>query len=187
MGEKRYYMACLDVEGRDCLVVGGGSVGLAKAHGLLHCGAHITVVAPEVVPELRDLDVVLVERRYERADLTGRFLVMAATADPDVNRRVFRDAEGCSLLCNVADAPELCTFILPAVHRQDPIAIAVTTSGASPALAQRIRTEVAERYGHEHAELARRLRAQRPWAKANLATYEERRDYFKALVEEALE
>jgi precorrin-2 dehydrogenase len=179
-------MACLDVEGRDCLVVGGGAVGLEKTTGLLDCGARVTVVAPAVVAELRSLQVELVERRYRSADLHGRFLVMAATSDPDVNRRVFRDAEARSLLCNVADAPDLCTFILPAVHREDPIAIAVTTSGASPALAQQIRSELAERYGPEHAELARRLRAKRPWAKANLATYEERRDYFQALVEEAL-
>ncbi|HYZ77640.1 MAG TPA: bifunctional precorrin-2 dehydrogenase/sirohydrochlorin ferrochelatase [Gaiellaceae bacterium] len=186
MGEKRYYMACLDVAGRDCLVVGGGSVGLEKARGLLDCGARVTVVAPEIVSELRELPVELVERPYRSDDLDGRFLVMAATADAAVNRRVSEDAERRSLLCNVADAPDLCTFILPAVHRQDPIAIAVTTSGASPALAQRIRGEVAERYGPEYADLARRLRARRPWAKENLTTYEERRDYFQALVEEAL-
>jgi precorrin-2 dehydrogenase len=186
MAEKRYYMACLDVEGRDCLVVGGGSVGLEKAQGLLRCGAGVTVVAPEIAEELRKLPVELVERPYESGDLAERFLVMAATSAPEVNRRVYEDAETRSLLCNVADAPDLCNFILPAVHRQDPIAIAVTTGGASPALAQRIRGEVAERYGPEYAELARRLRAQRPWAKENLATYEERRDYFQALVEEAL-
>ena len=184
--DKRYYMACLDLEGRDCLVVGGGSVGLEKARGLLDCGARVTVVAPEIASELRELPVELVERTYRTDDLDGRFLVLAATADSEVNRRVSEDAERRSLLCNVADAPDLCTFILPAVHRQDPIAIAVTTSGASPALAQRIRDEVAERYGPEYAELARRLRAQRPWAKENLTTYEERRDYFQALVEEAL-
>jgi precorrin-2 dehydrogenase / sirohydrochlorin ferrochelatase len=186
VAEKRYYMACLDIGGRDCLVVGGGSVGLEKARGLLDCGARVTVVAPEVVEELREPPVSVVERRYRSEDLDGRFLVMAATADSEVNRRVSEDAERRSLLCNVADAPDLCSFILPAVHRQDPIAIAVTTSGASPALAQRIRGEVAERYGPEYAELARRLRARRPWAKENLTTYEERRDYFQALVEEAL-
>jgi siroheme synthase-like protein len=186
VGEKRYYMACLDVDGRDCLVVGGGSVGLEKARGLLACGARVTVVAPEIVTELRQLPVQLVERRYERGDLDGRFLVMAATDDAELNGRVYEDAEARSLLCNVADAPDLCSFILPAVYRQDPIAIAVTTSGASPALAQRIRAEVAERYGPEYAELAQRLRALRPWAKENLPTYEERRDYFQRLVEESL-
>jgi siroheme synthase-like protein len=186
VAEKRYYMACLDVEQRDCLVVGGGSVGLEKSRGLLECGARVTVVAPHVVSALRELPVELVERRYETTDLDGRFLVMAATPDSEVNRRISVDAEARSVPCNVADAPELCTFILPAVYRQDPIAIAVTTGGASPALAQRIRSELAQRYGPEYAVLARRLRALRPWAKTNLRTYEDRRDYFKQLVEDAL-
>jgi precorrin-2 dehydrogenase / sirohydrochlorin ferrochelatase len=186
MSEKRYYMACLDLTGRSCLVVGGGSVGLEKTRGLIDCGARVIVVAPEIVPKLRELSVELLERRFENRDLEGRFLVVAATSDADLNRRVFEAAEARLLLCNVVDAPEICNFILPAVHRADPIAIAITTSGASPALAQRIKREVAEQYGVEYADLARRLGALRPWAKENLATYEERRDFFQALVEEAL-
>ena len=186
MSAKRYYMACLDLAGRSCLVVGGGSVGLEKARGLVDCGARVTLVAPEVEPELRELPVELLERRFESRDLDGRFLVVAATSDPRLNRRVYEEAEERLLLCNVVDAPEICNFILPAVHRADPIAIAVTTSGASPALAQRIRGEVAERYGSEYALLARRLGELRPWAKENLATYEERRDFFQRLVEDAL-
>jgi precorrin-2 dehydrogenase / sirohydrochlorin ferrochelatase len=184
--EKRYYVACLDVEGRDCLVVGGGSVALEKARGLVECGARVTVVAPDVAPELRALPVELVERPYRSGDLAGRFLVMAATSDAELNRRVYEQAEEAGLLCNVADAPEICNFILPAVHRQDPIAIAVTTGGASPALAQRIRAEIADLYGPEYAELARELRALRPWAKQRFGSYEERRDFFRALVAEAL-
>src|SRR5881397_346220 len=101
MGEKRYYMACLDVEGRDCLVVGGGAVALEKARGLLKCGARVTVVAPEIAAELRDLPIELVERSYENADLDDRFLVMAATSIAEVNRRVYQDSEARSLLCNV--------------------------------------------------------------------------------------
>jgi siroheme synthase-like protein len=179
-------MACLDLAGRSCLVVGGGSVALEKARGLVDCEARVTVVAPEVEPELRDLEVELLERRFESRDLDGRFLVVAATSDPGLNRRVYEEAERRLLLCNVVDAPEICSFIVPAVHRADPIAIAVTTSGASPALAQRIRGEIAARYGSEHADLARRLAELRPWAKENLASYEERRDFFQRLVEDAL-
>jgi precorrin-2 dehydrogenase/sirohydrochlorin ferrochelatase len=179
-------MACLDLVGRSCLVVGGGAIGLEKARGLVDCDARVTVVAPEMEPELRDLPIELLERRFESRDLDDRFLVVAATFDPRLNRRVYEEAEERLLLCNVVDAPEICSFILPAVHRADPIAIAVTTSGASPVLAQRIRGEVAERYGVEYAQLARRLGELRPWAKENLATYEERRDFFRQLVEDAL-
>jgi len=187
MADKRYYLACLDLEGRSCLVVGGGAVALEKVRGLLDCGARVTVVAPRIADELRALDVELVERGYRAADLEGRFLVVAATSVESVNRRAHADAEDRSLLCNVVDVPELCTFILPAVLRRDPIAVAVSTGGASPALAQRIRDDIAELIGPEHAELALRLRDLRPWAKDNLATYDERREFFADLVASELQ
>lgn len=183
---KRYYMTCLDLEGRSCLVVGGGKIALEKASGLLESGARVTVVAPEIAPALRALPVELIERRYTDADLEGRFLVVAATADPELNRRVSLAADARAVLCNAVDMPELCSVILPAVHREGPIAIAVSTGGASPALAQRIRDEIARMVGPEHSEVARRLQALRPWAKRHLPTYEDRRDYFRGLVEKAL-
>jgi len=86
------------------------------------------------------------------------------------------------MLCNVVDVPELCSFILPAVHRADPIAVAISTGGASPALAQRLRDEVARLVTEEHVALARELRNLRPWAKEHLPTYAARRDHFRALV-----
>ncbi len=177
-----YYMACLDLTGRRVLVVGGGAVALEKVHGLLAAGAAVTVVAPQITPELAELGVTLVRRGYRAEDLDGVFLVVAATSTTSVNRRVFRDAEARSLLCNVVDVPELCSFILPAVHRHEPIAIAVSTGGASPALAQHLRDRIAEVVRPEHAELADRLRTLRPWAKSHFATYEERKAYFAGIV-----
>ncbi|HKY24147.1 MAG TPA: bifunctional precorrin-2 dehydrogenase/sirohydrochlorin ferrochelatase [Gaiella sp.] len=186
MSEKRYYMACLDLEGRDVLVVGGGPVALEKVEGMLTCGALVTVVAPQVAVELERLDLALRRRRYRADDLDGRFLVVAATSTTAVNRRVFADAEARGMLCNVVDVPELCSFILPAVHRVDPIAVAISTGGASPALAQRLRDDIAAVVRPEHASLARRLRDLRPAAKERFPTYEERRDYFQQLVEAEL-
>ena len=186
MAEKAYYMACLDLEGRSCLVVGGGSVGVEKAKGLLDCGARVTAVAPRADPELLDLSVEWLRRRYRTSDLDGRYLVVAATSERSLNRRVFADAEARSLLCNVVDTPELCSFILPAVHREGPIAIAVSTGGASPVLAQRLRRQFGAQIGPEHVELAQRLRDLRPWVRAHYPTYEQRRTFFQALVEEAL-
>ena len=186
MADKRYYMACLDLEGRPVLVVGGGPVAREKVEGLLDCGARVTVVAPRIDPELARPGVELLHREYRTSDLEGRLLVVAATSTEDVNRRVFRDAETRGLLCNVVDVPELCSFILPAVHRQGPIAVAVSTGGASPALAQRLRDDIADVVGPRHAELAGELRALRPWAKQHYPTYEARRDFFQALVAERL-
>jgi precorrin-2 dehydrogenase / sirohydrochlorin ferrochelatase len=181
-----FYMACLDVAGRRCVVVGGGPVGLEKAAGLVACGAAVTVVSPELDPGFATLAIEWVARRYRRGDLRGAFLVIASTSDRAVNERVYRDAEARGLLCNVADVPDLCSFILPAVHREGPIAVAVSTGGASPALAKHLRSRIAQLVGPEHAELAEELRSLRPAVQARLGTYEERRDYFDALVAERL-
>src|SRR5438094_6363551 len=162
-------MACVDVDGRRCVVVGDGGMAAEKAEGLESCGALVDRVPAN---------------KYKRRVLKGAFVVVAATPDRKLNERVFRDAERRGMLCNVADVPELCNFILPAVHRQGPIAVAVSTGGASPALAKRLRTDVARLIGPRHAELAERLRALRPEAKQRFATYEARRDWFEQLVEE---
>ena len=183
---RRYYMACLDLEGRSVLVVGGGTAALEKVHGLLDCGTRVTVVAPEAHPELLEHPVEWLARGYRSSDLRGRFLVVAATSSTPLNRRVYADAEARNVFCNVVDVPQLCSLILPAVHREGPIAVAVSTGGASPALAQRIRDDVAGLVGPRHADLAEELRALRPWAKENLPTYEARRDFFRERVEEAL-
>lgn len=186
MTTTRYYMACIDLRGRNCLVVGGGRVATEKVRGLLDCAADVTVVAPEIDDELRVLPVRIVERPFSRSDVVGRFLVVAAANDRSVNADVSSIARDRETLCNVADDPELCSFILPAIVRRDPIVVGVSTGGASPALAQRIRADVAELVRPEHADLARRLEALRAWAKAELPTYEARRDYFQQLVAEAL-
>ena len=179
-------MACLDLDGRRCVVVGGGSIGLEKAAGLAACGARITVVSPQLDPGFADLDVEWVRRSYRSSDLHGAFLVVAATSDRGTNERVSRDAERRGMLCNVADDPEHCNFILPAVHREGPITVAVSTGGASPALAKRLRSDIALLVGPAHAALAHELEALRPDVKARFATYEERRDYFEDLVTERL-
>jgi precorrin-2 dehydrogenase/sirohydrochlorin ferrochelatase len=183
---KQYYMTCLDVAGRRCLVVGGGPVGLEKASGLAGCGAEVTVVSPTLHDGFGALDVEWRGRPYATGDLEGMFLVIAATSDRAVNEAVHRDAEARAMLCNVADVPELCNFILPAVHREGPIAVAVSTGGASPALAKRLRGEIARIVTRRHAELAHELHAMRPEVKERFATYEERRDHFEELVTERL-
>jgi siroheme synthase-like protein len=186
VAEKRYYIACLDLEGRRCLVVGAGRIGLEKARGLTECGADVVVVAPDADPGIGLLPVRWLRRPYETGDLDGCTLVIAATPDRVTNRKVYEDASARLLPCNVADVPELCSFILPAIHREGPITVAISTGGASPALAQRIRDDVAPLVGPVHAELARRLRDLRPAVKAHFPTYEQRRDEFRRLVEEAL-
>jgi precorrin-2 dehydrogenase/sirohydrochlorin ferrochelatase len=187
MLETPLYIACLILKGRPCVVVGGGEIGLEKVEGLLACGADVTVIAPDAVEELRDYadegSIRWQRREYAGPeDLEGRLLVIAATGDTDVNIAVHDDAERRQMLCNVVDVPPLCNFILPAIVRTGPLAIAISTAGASPALAKRMKREIAEAYGEPYARLAVILNDSRGWAKATLPTYQDRKEFFEGIV-----
>ena len=181
-----FYIACLRLRGRRCLVVGGGEVGLEKVEGLLTCDAAVTLVAPAAHDELARLaaegSIVWQRRGYQRTDLEGSFLVIAATDDSEVNIGVHEDAEARAMLVNVVDVPPLCNFILPAIVRSGPLAIAISTAGASPALAKRMKREIAEQFGEDYARLAVMLNDVRGWAKATLPTFQERRAFFDSIV-----
>ncbi len=186
MLETPFYVACLKLKGRRCLVVGGGEIGLEKVEGLLACDGDVTVVAPELEPRLAELagegSIRWLARAYEPADLDGAFLAIAATNDSEVNIGVYEDAEARAMLVNVVDVPPLCNFILPALVRSGPLAIAISTAGASPALAKRMKREIAALFGDEYARLAVILNDARGWAKATLPTYQERKDFFEGIV-----
>jgi precorrin-2 dehydrogenase/sirohydrochlorin ferrochelatase len=186
MLEVPFYIACLRVAGRRCLVVGGGDVGLEKVEGLLGCDAAVTLVSPGAHPALAALadegSIEWLEREYRPADLDGAFLVIAATGDSEVNIAVHEDAERRAMLVNVVDVPPLCNFILPAIVRSGPLAIAISTAGASPALAKRMKREIAEQYGEHYARLAVLLNDARGWAKATLPTFKERKEFFESIV-----
>jgi precorrin-2 dehydrogenase/sirohydrochlorin ferrochelatase len=181
-----FYIACLKLEGRKCLVIGGGDIGLEKVEGLLACNGDVTLVAPDAIEPLRELaaegSIRWEQRAYEPADLEGSFMAIAATNDTDVNIRVYEEAEQRAMLVNVVDVPPLCNFILPAIIRTGPLAIAISTAGASPALAKRIRNQIAEEYGEPYARLAIMLNEVRGWAKGTLPTYQDRKVFFESIV-----
>jgi precorrin-2 dehydrogenase / sirohydrochlorin ferrochelatase len=186
MLETPFYIACLRLTGRRCVVIGGGEVGLEKVEGLLVCDADVTLVAPEAHPELVQLSLegsIRWERReYADGDLDDALIAIAATDDTDLNIRVFHDAEARSMLVNVVDVPPLCNFILPAIVRTGPLAVAISTAGASPALAKRMKREIAEQFGEPYAVLAILLNEARGWAKATLPTYQDRKEFFESIV-----
>ena len=182
-----FYIACLRLKGRRCLVVGGGDIGLEKVEGLLACDADVTLVAPEAHPELVQLalegSIRWEQRDYEGADdLAGALIAIAATDDTDLNIRVFEDAEARAMLVNVVDVPPLCNFILPAIVRTGPLAVAISTAGASPALAKRMKREIADLFGEPYADLAVLLNDARGWAKGTLPTYQDRKEFFEGIV-----
>jgi precorrin-2 dehydrogenase/sirohydrochlorin ferrochelatase len=179
------FMACLELEGRSVLVVGGGPIALEKTLSLVAVGADVTVVSQSFVDGLVELEVELIERSFEFADLDDRWLVVVAIDDISLQGEIAAEAERRRLFCNVVDEPARCSLILPAVHREGPITIAVSTAGASPALAKRLRDDFAAQVGPHHADVARQLRDLRPWAKRSLPTYDDRKEYFEGLVAKA--
>jgi precorrin-2 dehydrogenase / sirohydrochlorin ferrochelatase len=186
MLETPFYIACLRLKGRRCLVVGGGDVGLEKVEGLLTCDADVTLVAPAAHPALVELalegSIVWERREFTDSDLEGCLIAIAATSDTDVNISVFDGAERRAMLVNVVDVPPLCNFILPAIVRTGPLAVAISTAGASPALAKRMKREIAELFGEPYAQLAVLLNDARGWAKATLPTFQDRKEFFDAIV-----
>jgi siroheme synthase-like protein len=186
MLETPFYIACLKLSGRRCVVIGGGDIGLEKVEGLLACDGKVTLVAPEAHPELQQLalegSIAWERKNYDPEDLDKAFLAIAATNDTDVNIRVYEDAEERAMLVNVVDVPPLCNFILPAIVRNGPLAIAISTAGASPALAKRMKREIGELFGEPYAQLAILLNDARGWAKATLPTYQDRKEFFESIV-----
>jgi precorrin-2 dehydrogenase/sirohydrochlorin ferrochelatase len=181
-----FYIACLKLKARRCLVVGGGEVGLEKVEGLLACDGDVVLVAPDAEPALQELaadgSIEWVRREYRPEDLEGTFMAIAATNDSEVNIGVYHDAEKRAMLVNVVDVPPLCNFILPAIVRMGPLAIAISTAGASPALAKRMKREISELFGAEYATLAVLLNEARGWAKGTLPTYQDRKVFFESIV-----
>jgi siroheme synthase-like protein len=158
---KTLFPMFVKLEGRNVLVVGAGTVGEPKIRGLLDTGAIIRVVALKASAQVRAWshadEIVLEERAFAPSDLDGTFLAIVATSLREVNEHVFREAQQRGILCNVVDVPEQCDFFYPAVVRRGDLQIAISTSGQSPSLAQRLRQQLESQYGPGYATWVREL------------------------------
>lgn len=182
------YPILLTLQDRPCTVVGGGAVAERKVTGLLECGASVTVISPSLTGTLQklaeDATIEYLPRGYEAGDLEGAFLAIAASDDPEANSMVWEEAADLGILANVADKPEQCNFILPSVLRRGSLTLAVSTGGASPALARKIRMDLEGRYGPEYSRLVELMERLRAWALVKIEDREKRR---KALLSAALD
>jgi precorrin-2 dehydrogenase/sirohydrochlorin ferrochelatase len=181
----------LQLKGRRCIVVGGGAVAERKAGSLLAAGADkLIVISPTATPELmRQAEAGALrwqQRSFADEDLEGAFLVFAATNNRAVNERIARECERLAILASVADEAEEGSFISPSVIRRGDLLLAVTASGASPALSRLIGGQLAERYGPEYEEIASCLRRLREHATAAVADDKARREILKLAAEEAV-
>ncbi|GAB6157771.1 bifunctional precorrin-2 dehydrogenase/sirohydrochlorin ferrochelatase [Desulfotomaculum varum] len=168
-------------------MVGGGQVAERKVGSLLECGARVVLVSPEVTPAIEEWagqgKLELRRRAYQTSDLTGVFLVFAATNRSEINRKVAEECLARNLAVNVVDDPDACNFYVPSVIRRGQLAIAVSTGGASPALAARIRRQLEQQFGPEYQEFMEILADVRSQVLQEVTDIEQRKKIFTHLVE----
>jgi precorrin-2 dehydrogenase/sirohydrochlorin ferrochelatase len=187
---RKFYPMMVDVEGKRCLVVGGGTVAERKVTRLVESGADIAVVSPTVTARLTTLATagrVRLRRRPVRpSDLSGAFLVVVATDDPHVNREVAERVRSAGGLVNVADDPEACSFLVPSVIRRGDLTIAISTGGSSPALAKKLRQRLEQTIGPEYEAFVAVLRVLRERARQAIADPAERQAIYRRAIESDL-
>ncbi len=152
----------MDLSGRKCICIGGGSVAARKIRILLAFDADVTVISPKVDRKLEELghaaDITIVKREYRPGDLEGAFLAIAATQSREVNRQIHAEALRRNILVNVADSPEECTFTFPSVVKRDDLVIGITTSGSYPAFSKRVRERIEELYPEYYGNVLKALK-----------------------------
>jgi precorrin-2 dehydrogenase/sirohydrochlorin ferrochelatase len=185
-----YYPIYIDIEGRDVLIVGGGTVCARKAETMMKYGARVTIVSPVVTDEIaqweREGKIAVHRKPYEEPDLEGRSMVIASTDDQCVNARVARDSRRRRVPVNVVDVTHLCEFIVPAIVEQGSIQIAVSTGGKSPALARTLKEDLQRLVGPEYAEVNDVLGSLRNAAKKTLPTDTDRKRFFDGIIAQGI-
>ncbi len=177
-----YYPVMLDVRGRSAIVVGGDRVAAKKAAGLSASGAHVSVISPvfcdELLLQAKQKQVTLRRKAYEPGDLAGAFVVVAATNDPQLVQAIWAETQEHGQLVNTVDIPAYCSFIMPSVLRREQLTIAVSTEGASPGLAKRIRRSLEEIFPLAYGAYLRLAALVRTLLRENGVSYEQRDDFF---------
>ncbi|MCF8126871.1 MAG: bifunctional precorrin-2 dehydrogenase/sirohydrochlorin ferrochelatase [Desulfotignum sp.] len=183
----KYYPVFLNIKDRQCLVVGGGRVGARKAAALVSAGAVVTVVSQDFCRRLADMPGIQKKKKmFHHQDLENMFLVFAATSDADLNRRVLAQARAVRVLCSSADVPDQGDFILPAVMNQGDLIFAVSTCGASPALAKKVCSDLVGMYGPEYATFLILMKAVRKKLLASGHDPDGHKKIFRAMMEKNL-
>lgn len=184
---KVYPVFLIGLSDKRCVVIGGGSAAESKVEGLLECDAAVTVIHPELTDRLqawvRAGKVSWIRREYESGDLGGAFLVISAREDPQINERIWREAESEGALINVVDDAPYCNFIAGAVVRQGSLVIAISTSGCSPALAVRLKQGLSRELGEEYVAFLEWMASLREPVAARYPNVQQRRDLWYALVD----
>lgn len=178
-----FYPVNLQLSGQHCIVLGGGAVAERKVAPLLTANAKVSVISPQLTPRLAQLAearrIIHVNRHYRPGDLQGAFLVICATDNGSVNKQAAQEAIQQRALVNVADAPDLGNFSVPAQVKSGDLLITVSTGGKTPAMAKRLREELAATYGPEYGLYIDLLGKLRSNMKARLATSRDREEFWR--------
>lgn len=184
---KSYPVNLVGLEKQRCLVIGGGAVAARKVSGLVAAGARPVVISPTIHADLENMltagQIEHFPRQYHPGDLEGAFLVIAATEDPALNRRVWEAGRRAGALVNVVDSPQVCNFIAPAIVRRGDFVVSISTGGAAPALAARARAELEALFGREYEAMTALCAAIRPAMREAFPNPGERKARWYALVD----
>lgn len=182
-----YYPICVNLKGKNCLVVGGGEVAERKVESLLQAGGSVRLVSPEVTPAIsqwaRQGKIKWVRRAFQPTDFKGVFLAVAATDNPPLHNRIFQICQKKNILLNVVDVPARCNFIVPAVVRRGSLMLAVSTNGASPGLSKKIRQKLEKVFGEEYSIFLRWMEEARPKLVKRIPTQQGRKKLFERLID----
>lgn len=182
---RSYYPVYLDLKGKKCIIIGGGRVAERKCRSLIKHGADVTVISPDITKRLADYKrkgkIRHLTRLYRKGDIESAFLAIAATDSQEINERVYTEATDKNILLNVVDNPDFCNFIVPSVFERGNLKIAISTGGASPAVAKRIRKEIEALYNREFSKYLNFLKRIRGLIKDSVKKREERENIFDYL------
>lgn len=183
-----YYPVMLDIQGKNCAVIGGGKVARRKVISLLDCKGKVTVISKEICKELEDLyknhKINIIKRGYKKGDIKDFFLVIAASSDVQVNRQVAMEAEENNILVNVVDDKENSRFIVPSVVRKGDLVIAIATGGKSPLLSRLLREKFEGIFDEDCALLLNKLGDIREKVKNTDMTYEEKIMLYEEIIKD---
>ena len=186
MTEKKYYPIFLNLKGTKCVIVGGGRVAERKCSAIMRTGAMITVISPKItgrITQYKEKGLIRhLRRNYRSGDIKSAFIVIAATGSLETNKRIAEDAISLNKLLNVVDTPSLCNFIVPSVFNRGMLTIAISTGGASPALAKVIRKELQRLYGPEYSGYLKLLKIARSKVMKGINSRKEREKVLKGIV-----
>jgi siroheme synthase-like protein len=186
----RYYPALLDLQNRLCCVVGGGAVAVRKVRSLQSAGARVKVVSLRVSKSMQALAdrgrIALIKSAYNKKYISGAFIVIAATSDPAVNRRISEDASSLRIPANIVDDPSLSSFIVPAVLSKKGLIISISTSGLAPALSRRIKQDLAGKLLGKYVRALAIMRKKRLQVKKSAMCLSERKRLLTAMADRAL-